>query len=173
MAQCNAYMLKADKHCQYLQMPISVFYFSDIFPSVLYCIVIWGSLSHIAEVHIHATRFIKKIPKKIPDNFILPRANWKLIEICYKRAIDCKAYKIYYTKKIFKANLPTFTFKFNLQNGIRKKPLLNTKTIEIPKWFRKYHILAHQQLVELLIMLNLFIYYYGPFKKANDFWLFL
>ena len=110
---------------------LETIYFSGILPSVLYCIVIWGSSSRVPEVnkiHIRAARFIKKLPKRLPDEVILQQANWKPIEFYYKRAIACKAYKIYHgisptplhnlivksntrsTRNKYKVNLPTFRY---------------------------------------------------------------
>jgi len=110
---------------------LETIYFSGILPSVLYCIVIWGSSSRVSavnKIHIRAARFIKKLPKRLPDKVILQPANWKPIEFYDKRAIASKACKIYHgisptplhnliaksntraTRNKFKLNLPTFKY---------------------------------------------------------------
>ena len=73
-------------------------YFQGILPSVIYGIVIWGSstrLSGVNKIHTKAARFIMKIRKHIPDDQDLQMCNWKPIDFYYKRALACKAYKIY------------------------------------------------------------------------------
>ena len=77
---------------------LKTIYFQGILPSALYSILIWGNSNHITDVnkiHIRAGRFIMKVSKNTPDNFVLQQINWKPIEFYYKRSIACKAYKIY------------------------------------------------------------------------------
>ena len=78
---------------------IESIYFSGILPSALYCIVVWGNSSRLHEVnkiHAKAARFIKRLPKKMTDDEALQTASWKSIGFHHKKAIACKAYKIYY-----------------------------------------------------------------------------
>ena len=50
---------------------------------------------NIEKVHIRAAKFIHRIKKSVPDTVVLDRVKWKPIIHYYKRALACKAYKIY------------------------------------------------------------------------------
>ena len=77
-------------------------YTRGILPSILYGILVWGNSSSICElnkIHIRAARFVMKLSKKkIKDELVLDKAQWKPLQFYYKRAVACKAYKIYYEK---------------------------------------------------------------------------
>ena len=77
---------------------LSTIYFQGILPPVVNGIVIWGSsirLSDVNRIHTKAARFVMKIKKNIPEDRFLQVCNWKPIKFYYKRAVACKAYKIY------------------------------------------------------------------------------
>ena len=100
---CKSFSQKVKRLYQMRNMPKSALlsiYFQGILPSALYGIVIWGNCSpllmlNIEKVHIRAAKFIHRIKKSVPDTVVLDRVKWKPIIHYYKRALACKAYKIY------------------------------------------------------------------------------
>ena len=99
----KSFSSKVKKLYKMREMPKSTLlpiYFQGILSSVLYGIIIWGNCSrsimqNVEKIHIRAARFIHRIKKRISDNKILQKVNWKPIEHYYKRNIACKAYKLY------------------------------------------------------------------------------
>ena len=78
---------------------LEAIYFAGILPSALYSIAVWGNscrLQEVNKIHARAARFIKRLPKKLTDEEALLAAKWKSIDFYYKKAIACKAFKIYY-----------------------------------------------------------------------------
>ena len=62
---------------------------------------IWGtgpSLEPIETVHKRAARIIYKLPKLIPADNVLKKANWKTVHYIYKRRLACLTHKIYNNK---------------------------------------------------------------------------
>lgn len=78
---------------------LETIYFSGILPTALYSIVVWGNscrLHEVNKIHARAARFVRRLPKKLNDEEALLAAGWKSIDFYYKKAIACKAFKIYY-----------------------------------------------------------------------------
>ena len=80
---------------------IEKIYFQGILPSYTYGMAIWGtgpSLEPIETMHKRAARIIYKLPKSIPADNVLKKANWKTVDYIYKRRLTCLAHKIYNNK---------------------------------------------------------------------------
>ena len=129
---CKSFSAKVKKLYNMRSMSnstLSTIYFQGILPSVVYGIVIWGSsirLSDVNRIHNKAARFVMKIKKNIPKDRVLQICKWKPIEFYYKRAVACKAYKIFKgesppmlerlitksqtrsTRNLFKVTIPRF-----------------------------------------------------------------
>ena len=79
---------------------LQTIYLQGILPSVLYGIQVWGSCESnltldLEKLHLRATRFVKRISKKVPDCEVLRIAKWNNLLHYYKRSVAVKAYQIY------------------------------------------------------------------------------
>ena len=73
-------------------------YFKSIIPCVVYCIVVWGTVStakfgEIEAIHRRAAKFIHKLTGSEDP---LEQANWKPLEYIYKRRVVTIMHEVYH-----------------------------------------------------------------------------
>jgi len=71
---------------------LSKIYLQGIFPSVIYGISVWGNccnsmMEELEHIHRKAVRFINRVPKSVPDSYILEHVGWKSVYDYYKKRI--------------------------------------------------------------------------------------
>ena len=76
-------------------------YYKTIISRVTYGISVWGNCSvplfqRLEAIHARAARFIYNLPKELPDEKSLKRANWQPSSYIYKRRLSTIMHKFHH-----------------------------------------------------------------------------